>query len=252
MSFAEDFLESGLQRAMIDEFFEEELERAGYGGMEIEDTPQGTRIVLQAEKPGMVIGKGGKKIREMTSILEEEFGLTDLSIDVQEVEEPDLSAPIVASKLSNSLERGWYFRRAGQTTIENIMDAGAQGAEIIFSGKLTGARSRVEKFNRGYIKHNGQPAEELVDHGVSRAVMPLGSIGVKVKIVPPGVQLPDDFEVEDGVEFDEVLEDDLDSLLDEPEDNSEEGDDQGEPVGDDLEDELPDEEEVLPDEEVID
>lgn len=247
MTFAEDFLESGLQRAMVDEFFENELERAGYAGMQMEDTPQGTRITLQAEKPGMVIGKGGKNIREMTSVLEEEFGLDDLSIDVQEVETPDLSAPIVASKLANSLERGWYFRRAGQTTIENIMEEGAQGAEIIFSGKLTGARSRVEKFNRGYIKHNGEPAENLVDHGQGRAIMPLGSIGVDVKIVPPGVQLPDDFEVKDDVEFDEVLEDDLDSLLQEPEDpDEEETDDQDEENDSDDNDDSD-----LPEEEII-
>lgn len=249
MTFADDFVESGIQRAMVNEFFKEELERAGYAGMNMEDTPQGTRIVLQAEKPGMVIGKGGQNIRDMTDALEEDFDFEDLSIDVQEVENPDLSAPIVANKLANSLERGWYFRRAGQTTIENIMDAGAQGAEIILSGKLTGARARVEKFKRGYIKHNGQPAQELVDHGQGRAIMPLGSIGVRVRIIPPGVNLPDNFEVKEGVEFDEVVEDDLDSLLEDPiDEDAEEGEtDESEEVEDDDDDD----DDVLPEEEII-
>jgi small subunit ribosomal protein S3 len=75
------------------------------------------------------------------------------------------------------------------------MDAGALGAEIVLSGKVTGQRSRVEKFNDGYIKHNGEPAETIVDHGQATAVMKLGTIGVDVKIIPPGADLPDDFQV---------------------------------------------------------
>ncbi|MEF8772485.1 30S ribosomal protein S3, partial [Halodesulfurarchaeum sp.] len=153
-----EFIEEGLQRSQIDEFFAEELARAGYGGMEVAHTPMGTQIVLEAEKPGMVIGKGGKNIRKITTELEDRFNLEDPQIDVQEVEEPDLNAQIVADRLANALERGWYFRKAGHTTIDRIMEAGALGAEIVLAGKVTGARSRVEKFNRGYIKHNGEPA----------------------------------------------------------------------------------------------
>jgi small subunit ribosomal protein S3 len=166
----------------------------------------GTQIVLKAEKPGMVIGKGGKNIRKITDTLETEFDLDDPQVDVQEVDEPDLNARIVADRLANALERGWYFRKAGHTTIDRIMEAGALGAEIVLSGKVTGARSRVEKFNRGYIKHNGEPAEEIVDHGVGTAVMKLGTIGVQVKIIPPGADLPDDFEIYEDVEVEDYVE----------------------------------------------
>jgi len=199
------FIEDGLQRTQIDEFFADELGRAGYGGMEVAKTPMGTQIVLKAEKPGMVIGKGGKNIRKITSTLESDFDLDDPQVDVQEVDEPDLNARIVADRLANALERGWYFRKAGHTTIDRIMEAGAKGAEIVLSGKVTGARSRVEKFNRGYIKHNGEPAEEIVDHGVATAVMKLGTIGVQVKIIPPEAELPDDFEIYEGVEVEEYV-----------------------------------------------
>ncbi|WP_336327149.1 30S ribosomal protein S3 [Halovenus sp. HT40] len=199
------FIENGLQRTQIDEFFQDELGRAGYGGMEIAKTPMGTQIVLKAEKPGMVIGKGGKNIRKITTTLEEDFGLEDPQVDVQEVEEPDLNARIVADRLANALERGWYFRKAGHTTIDRIMEAGALGAEIVLSGKVTGARSRVEKFNRGYIKHNGEPAEEIVDHGIGTAVVQLGTIGVQVKIIPPGAELPDDFEVYEDQEIEDYV-----------------------------------------------
>ncbi|MFC6864675.1 30S ribosomal protein S3 [Halomicroarcula sp. GCM10025817] len=201
------FIEDGLQRTQIDEFFADELGRAGYGGMDVAKTPMGTQIVLKAEKPGMVIGKGGKNIRKITTELEERFDLDDPQIDVQEVDEPDLNARIVADRLANALERGWYFRKAGHTTIDRIMEAGALGAEIVLSGKVTGARSRVEKFNRGYIKHNGEPAEEIVDSGVGVAVMKLGTIGVRVKIIPPNAELPDDFEIYDDVEVEDYVAD---------------------------------------------
>ena len=258
MADEHQFIEDGLQRTRIDEFFSDELSRAGYGGMDVAKTPMGTQIVLKAEKPGMVIGKGGKNIRKITTTLEEEFDLDDPQIDVQEVDEPDLNAQIVADRLANALERGWYFRKAGHTTIDRIMDSGALGAEIILSGKVTGARSRVEKFNRGYIKHNGEPAETIVDSGVGTAVMKLGTIGVRVKIIPPDAELPDDFEVYEDVEVAEFIEEpegDVEELLEAPEEP------EAEPVGADPEavaDDAPDvpddvTEEVIeevPDEEV--
>jgi small subunit ribosomal protein S3 len=109
------------------------------------------------------------------------------------------------------------------------MEAGALGAEIVLSGKVTGARSRVEKFNRGYIKHNGEPAEEIVDHGVGTAVVQLGTIGVQVKIIPPGAELPDDFEVYEDQQVEDYISDDdgegVEELLaGEPEDDEAEED----------------------------
>ncbi|WP_424013503.1 30S ribosomal protein S3 [Halorubrum xinjiangense] len=233
MADEHQFIEDGLRRSQINEFFADELGRAGYGGMDVAQTPMGTQIVLKAEKPGMVIGKGGKNIRKITTELEERFDMDDPQIDVQEVDEPDLNAQIVADRLANALERGWYFRKAGHTTIDRIMDAGALGAEIVLSGKVTGARSRVEKFNRGYIKHNGEPAEEVVDHGQGVAVMKLGTIGVNVKIIPPGATLPDDFEVREDAEVPEVeqaavdADEGAESLLEEePEEVPDVGDDE--------------------------
>ena len=248
MADEHQFIRDGLQRTQIDEFFAAELSRAGYGGMEVAKTPMGTQIVLKAEKPGMVIGKGGKNIRKITTELEERFDLDDPQIDVQEVDEPDLNAQIVADRLANALERGWYFRKAGHTTIDRIMDAGALGAEIVLSGKVTGARSRVEKFNRGYVKHNGEPAEEIVDNGVGTAVMKLGTIGVRVKIIPPNAELPDDFEVYEDVEVAEFVEEpdgDVEELLEKPEEADTES------VGADPE-EIVDTNAEPPDEKIID
>jgi small subunit ribosomal protein S3 len=252
MADEQQFIDNGLQRTQIDEFFQDELGRAGYGGMEIAKTPMGTQIVLKAEKPGMVIGKGGKNIRKITSTLESEFGLDDPQVDVQEVDEPDLNARIVADRLANALERGWYFRKAGHTTIDRIMESGALGAEIVLSGKVTGARSRVEKFNRGYIKHNGEPAEEIVDHGVGTAVVQLGTIGVQVKIIPPGAELPDDFEIREDVEVEDYVQEPegVEELLaGESEDGEEAEASIGAPPSEEEADEAGDE--TAPDEEVV-
>jgi small subunit ribosomal protein S3 len=221
MADEQQFIENGIRRSQINEFFAEELARAGYGGMDLAQTPMGTQIVLKAEKPGMVIGKGGQNIREITQTLEDEFDLEEPQVDVQEVEEPDLNAQIVADRLGNALERGWYFRKAGHTTLERIIEAGALGAEIVLSGKVTGARGRVEKFSDGYIKHNGEPAEEIVDRGKGVAVMQLGTIGVNVKIIPPGSDLPDDFRIYDDVETEDLGPDPgdggVEELIEEPE-----------------------------------
>ncbi len=242
MANEQRFIDDGLQRTQIDEFFARELGRAGYGGMEVAKTPMGTQIVLKAEKPGMVIGKGGKNIRKITATLEDEFELDDPQIDVQEVDEPDLNARIVADRLANALERGWYFRKAGHTTIDRIMDSGALGAEIVLSGKVTGARSRVEKFNRGYIKHNGEPAEEIVDTGQAVSVMKLGTIGVTVKIIPPHAELPDDFRIREDADISGLKPEDLSEAASDAIDDL--AADMGEAVADEEPAEVPDEEVV--------
>src|SRR6056297_713575 len=120
------------------------------------------------------------------------------------------------------------------------MEAGALGAEIVLSGKVTGARSRVEKFNRGYIKHNGEPAEEIVDHGQGVAVMKLGTIGVDVKIIPPNAQLPDDFQIYEDADVEEyvadVSEEGVEELLEgEPEEGEAEPELGAQPDGEDAE-----------------
>ena len=84
-----DFVTEGLRRTRIDEYLEKELERAGYGGMDVQITPLGTMVVVYAERPGMVIGRGGKNVRAITNTLKNEFGLDNPQIEVKEVEVPE-------------------------------------------------------------------------------------------------------------------------------------------------------------------
>lgn len=198
MGVERKFVRSGLDRAQIAEFFAKQLERAGYGGMNINRTPMGTQVTIFAEKPGMIIGKGGRTIHKLTSDLETVFHIDNPQIDVQEVKIPELNAQMMASRLAGAIERGLYFRKAGHNMLRRIMDAGALGCEIDISGKLTGPRKRTEKFVAGNMLHAGNPAERLVDDGFAIAIKKLGVIGCRVRIVPPNIKLPGRFKITQG------------------------------------------------------
>ncbi|MEA1894203.1 MAG: 30S ribosomal protein S3 [Euryarchaeota archaeon] len=193
MTVERKFVQQGLNRARMDEYFAGELERAGYAGMEMNRTPMGTQITIFAEKPGMVIGKGGKVVRKLTKDMDQHYDLDNPQIDVQSVGIPELNAQLMASRIASALERGWYFRKAAHSTLRRIIGAGAIGCRIVLSGKLTGPRSRIEKVVEGYIVHAGKPAEEIMHYGFATAVRKLGTIGCSVQIVLPGTVLPDVF-----------------------------------------------------------
>lgn len=195
MAVEKKFVKDGFIKASMDEYFSSELGKSGYGGMNVSRTPMGTQITIYSEKPGMVIGKSGKVIRKLTKDVEYNYKIDNPQIDAQEIKNPELNAQIMANKLASSIERGWYFRKAGTNTLKSIMNAGALGCEVIISGKLTGARSRVEKFIDGYIKHSGDPANKIVSRGYAIAIKKLGTLGCKVKIISPESILPDSFNI---------------------------------------------------------
>jgi small subunit ribosomal protein S3 len=227
MAIERRFIEDGVRKARVEKFLTKELKRAGYGGMDIVRTPLGTQVTIFAEKPGIVIGKGGKVVRELTQNLGTKFGIEAPQVEVQQIENPNFNAQIMAERLANSLERGWYFRKAGSSVIRRVMESGALGCEVVLSGKLTGSRARVQKFVEGYVKHSGEPSETIVEKGFAVAVKKLGTIGVQVKIVPPGAKLPDHFEVlepqpveaEEEIELTpEAIGEEIDAELEEMED----------------------------------
>ena len=197
MAVERKFVRQGLDRAGMEEYFSKQLDRAGYAGMDINRTPMGTQITIFAEKPGMVIGKGGKSVRKLTKDLNQFYNLDNPQIDVQNVGVPELNAQLMAARLASALERGWYFRKAAHSTLRRIIQSGAIGCRIVLSGKLTGPRSRVEKIVEGYIVHAGKPAEQIVHHGFATAVQKLGTIGCSIQIVLPDAVLPDVFNLVD-------------------------------------------------------
>lgn len=224
-----DFVTEGLRRTKIDEYLEKELERAGYGGMEIQVTPLGTMVIVYAERPGMVIGRGGKTVRAITQNLKNKFDLDNPQVEVKEVDVPELNARIMASKIANMLQRGMHFRRVAYSTIRRIMGAGAQGVEVTISGKIRGSRSAVAKFTEGYIKKCGEPATKFVEEGFATAPLKPGVLGIVVRIMPPEAVLPDKVDilapiaepVEEIVEeevAEEVAEEEVEELIEAEED----------------------------------
>ena len=195
MSIVNHFINESMRELEISDFLERELVRAGFGGAEIMRTPLGTRIIIYAMKPGVVIGRRGTNIRELTRILEEKFDLFNPQIAVSEVEIPELNPNIMASRIADALQRGIHFRRTGFWALNQIMRAGAMGSEIIIKGKLTSRRHRYEKYREGYIPRVGDPALKNVRIATAAVKMRPGIIGISVKIIPPDAVFPDQVEI---------------------------------------------------------
>ena len=207
MASERKFVAENIRRVLLKEYLMKEVSRAGFGGLDVQRTPMGTRVILTTERPGLVIGRRGQTIKNLTAVIEDRFGFENPQIEVQEVENASLNAQIMAEKLAFSLERGWHFRRAGHSTVRRIMDAGARGCHIIVAGKLTGQRHRTEKFKEGYIKFCGEPKANFIDHGYAVAKLKMGVIGVTVEIMAKGAKLPADITVLNKTEAAAVLPD---------------------------------------------
>lgn len=178
-----EFIERGITKAKLEEFLESELRTANYSHIDITKTPTSTNITIYAEKPGLVIGRGGSRINEIIDDLENMFDIENPQVDAQEVEEPDLDAHVVAKNVASWLEKGGHPKRVGNTYMRRVMDAGAVGVEIEISGKLSGSRGRTEKFIDGYVKKCGDTAKEYVQKSYQKAVTKPGALGVKVRIM---------------------------------------------------------------------
>ena len=207
MASERKFIRENTKRSLIKKFLVKEIEGAGFGGMSIQRTPIGTRINILVERPGMVIGKGGAKIKELTETIHTKFNVENPQIEIQEAgAQAALNAQIMAEKLAEALQRGWHFRRAGHSTVRRIMNAGAKGCQIVIAGKLTGARHRTEKFTEGHVKYCGEVAKEVMDNGYATAKLKAGVLGVKVRIMKPDAKLPDEVKLKIPEEKEEKTE----------------------------------------------
>jgi small subunit ribosomal protein S3 len=199
MSVVKHFIDETVKRVEIDEFLRSELERAGYGGVDITQTPMGAHMVVYAMRPGLVIGRGGETIKNLARALEEKFHMANPQISVAEIEIPELNAHIVASRVASALNRGIHFRRAAFWALNRVMESGALGAEIVISGKLRTDRARFEKFNAGYLPKSGNPALKYVRKATLHVQLKPGMLGVKVHIMPPDVEFPDKISILESV-----------------------------------------------------
>jgi small subunit ribosomal protein S3 len=194
------FIKANLREHEIQEFVESQLSNAGLSDVTYQQTPLGEKIVIYASRPGLVVGRGGSNIAELTEKLKANFDFENPQVEIEEVDEPNLDADIIAERIANNLERfgPTRFKGIGYRALNDAMDAGARGAEITISGRVPSSRARVWRFYAGYLKKCGETSITGVDHGFHLAVIKAGSVGIKVSIMQPDTRLPDDIEVYDA------------------------------------------------------
>jgi small subunit ribosomal protein S3 len=185
------FVKEGIKESEVENYLAKKFEKAGYSHTEIQRTPLGTRLIIYAHKPGLVVGRSGRKIEEITEEIKKKFGFENPLIDVREVENPFLDAHIIAKRIGNALEKGINFKKVANYYIDKVMEAGAIGVQIRTGGKLAGKeRSRFQKFKKGFVAFSGDYAETLVETGYAQAKIKPGIIGIQVKIMK---ELPKEF-----------------------------------------------------------
>lgn len=184
----------------IREYIKTALGKGKISKVRIEYTPVGEKVIVSTNKPGLVIGKRGEKVEMLTRVLKTKFKLENPRIEIDEIEQAELDAQIIADEIALGLERlgPLKFKVIAYKNLQRVMYAGALGAEIILAGKLPGARAKSRRFSQGYLKKVGDSAK-VVDRAKAVAQTKPGVVGVKVSILSPNVVLKDKLEINKDV-----------------------------------------------------
>lgn len=195
------FVQEGIVSYSLHELMEKIAERAGFHGVSISSTPVRDIITVYVERPGIIIGRGGRTSKKIGEMVKEALGISNPYIQAKKVENPFLSAKIVASYIARRIARGERHKRIAFSALRRVMMAGAKGVEIRLAGKFGSQRAREERFRAGVIYRCGQDQIEKVDYAVKHVLMPQGVIGVRVRIVRPDIESPDAVNIrEDKIE----------------------------------------------------
>ena len=182
MTQVKNVIKDNYNMMLLNDFLREKIKESGFHKVEISKTPIGTKITLHVTRPGIVIGRKGVGIKELTEKIATDFELKNPQISVEEIPSAELSPSVMCSRMAAHLERGTAFRRATMWTIKQIMDAGAMGVQITISGKLRGDRSAFEKHTHGILPRAGNYAKNIVSEDVIHTKTPMGLIGINIKI----------------------------------------------------------------------
>merc|ERR1719218_428309 len=180
------FVADGVFYAELNELLTRELAEDGYSGVEVRVTPMRTEIIIRATRTQNVLGEKGRRIRELTSLVQKRFGFAEGSVELyaERVANRGLCAQAQCESLRYKLLGGLAVRRACYGVLRFIMESGAKGCELIVSGKLRGQRAKAMKFKDGYMVSSGQPCQEYIDSSVRHVLLRQGCVGIKVKIMP--------------------------------------------------------------------
>jgi small subunit ribosomal protein S3 len=196
MSSTKNVIKDNYNMMLLNDYLRVKIKEAGYSGVDISKTPTGTRVALHVTRPGIVIGRKGTGIRDLTEILAKNFGLKNPQLSVVEINKPELSASVMCNRLASHIERGTAFRRATMWTLKQIMENGAMGVQITCSGKLRGDRSSFEKHTAGILPRAGHHAEVIVNEDIAHVETPMGLIGIRIRIARKDKVVPE-FELKD-------------------------------------------------------
>ncbi len=189
----QNFINQKLREYKIKEYLGKRLGKISLGQIKVKKIPLGEKIIIETNRPGMVVGSRGANIRDLTNELKREFKLENPQIEINEIRNEYLNPNVVAEKITSSLERFGTnrFKGIGHKVMEEVIRNGGRGVEVFISGKIPGARAKSWRFYAGYLKKCGTPALEGVKTAHRSANLKTGTIGVKVSIMPPDVELPD-------------------------------------------------------------
>nr|XP_009667787.1 PREDICTED: 40S ribosomal protein S3 [Struthio camelus australis] len=181
------FVADGIFKAELNEFLTRELAEDGYSGVEVRVTPTRTEIIILATRTQNVLGEKGRRIRELTAVVQKRFGFPEGSVELyaEKVATRGLCAIAQAESLRYKLLGGLAVRRACYGVLRFIMESGAKGCEVVVSGKLRGQRAKSMKFVDGLMIHSGDPVNYYVDTAVRHVLLRQGVLGIKVKIMLP-------------------------------------------------------------------
>ena len=191
MSAVKNVIKDNYNMMLLKDYLRAAIKDAGFSHAEISKTPTGTRVALHVTRPGIVIGRKGSGIRDLTEKLTTDFGLKSPQISVVEIEKPELAPSVMCNRMASHLERGTAFRRATMWTLKQIMEGGAMGVQITISGKLRGDRSAFEKHTAGILPRAGHHAEVLVDEDIVHVGTAMGLIGVRIRIARKDKLVPE-------------------------------------------------------------
>ncbi|HET9008763.1 MAG TPA: 30S ribosomal protein S3 [Nitrosarchaeum sp.] len=191
MSAVKNVIKDNYNMMLLKDYLRIAIKDAGFSHAEISKTPTGTRVALHVTRPGIVIGRKGSGIRELTDKLATDFGLKNPQISVVEIDKPELSPSVMCNRMASHLERGTAFRRATMWTLKQIMENGAMGVQITISGKLRGDRSAFEKHAAGILPRAGHHAEVIVDEDIAHVQTAMGLIGIRIRIARHEKYIPE-------------------------------------------------------------
>ena len=191
MSAVKNVIKDNYNMMLLNNYLRVKIKESGFSKVEVSKTPTGTRVVLYVTRPGIVIGRKGTGIRELTEKLENEFGLKNPQLSVEEIKKPELSPQVMCNRMASHLERGTAFRRATMWTMQQIMENGAMGTQITISGKLRGDRSAFEKHVAGVLPRAGHHADVIVDEDIVHVETAMGLIGIRIRIARKERYIPE-------------------------------------------------------------